>query len=44
MRNKAKLRNAKNELKPLYDKGLQEKFGVPIDGKTKPNKPKIYSL
>jgi hypothetical protein len=44
MRNKAKFRNAKNELNPLYYKGLQKKFGVSIDGKTKPNKAKICLL
>jgi hypothetical protein len=40
MRNKAKFRKPKNELNPLYDKGLQDKIGAFVYAKTKPNKPK----
>jgi hypothetical protein len=40
MPNKAKFRNAKNELKPLYYKELQENIGVFADGKRSQNKPK----
>jgi hypothetical protein len=40
MRNKAKFQKSKNELNPLYDKGIRKKTGDFDNAKTKPNKPK----
>ena len=42
MQNKANFQNTKNELNPLYDKGLQEKIGAFDVAKTNPNEP-IFS-